>query len=211
MNKIRLESLLGISTLDVELDTNPGKWVKIYYKDHPEDDIHFGGYSKSAVKQFVRELAEALDMTLEEPTPEVEPIVLPKDVYKEVAEMKEFVDEAEDAQEAWARAARKIWKSCRDSPNDSAVARWIDTIDGATLDLANMLMGKIPFKYKREPAWLLEQTYNRGNFLSKAYVNNTGEWTLEFSGTPIHFPSYEKASDFAETVSYMAYLSVKEV
>lgn len=205
---ISLASAARLSKLVVK-DFNEGASVDITYND--DSRILAGTYKWDEVKQFVRELAEALDMALEQPTPEVEPIVLPKDVYEEVVKMKDFVEAAEDAQEARARADRKIWSSCRKSPNDSEVARWIDSTDGATLDLANMLMGEVPFKYEREPVWLLEQTYNRGNFLCKAYVNNTGGWTLEFSGTPIHFPSYEKASDFAETVSYMAYLSVKEV
>ncbi|WAX12633.1 hypothetical protein EC99P1_00041 [Enterococcus phage EC99P1] len=208
MKNITLKSAARLSKLVVK-DFNAGASVDITYLD--DTRTLAGTYKWEEVKQFVRELAEALDMTLEETAPEVEPIVLPKDVYEEVAEMKESVDEAEDAQEARARADRKIWKSCRESPNDSAIARWVDTTDGATLDLAKILMGELPFKCEREPVWLLEQTYNRGNFLCKAYVNNTGGWTLEFSGTPIHFPSYEKASDFAETVSYMAYLSVKEV
>lgn len=208
MKPISLNSSARLSLIEVR-EISEEKSVDIFYKSNGKVDG--GVYNWDEVKQFVRELAEALDMTLEEPTPKVETIVLPKDVYEEVSEMKEFVDEAEDAQEARARADRKIWKSCRESPNDSATARWVDTTDGATLDLAKILMGELPFKCEREPVWLLEQTYNRGNFLCKAYVNNTGGWTLEFSGTPIHFPSYEKASDFAETVSYMAYLSVKEV
>lgn len=208
MKKIRLESSARLSDVAFK-DFVEGHSVDIVYCSGGE--ILAGTYKWEEVKQFVRELSEALDMTLEEPTPEVDPIVLPKDVYEEVVKLKDFVGAAEDSQEARARADRKIWKSCRESPNDSAVARWINTADGATLDLAKMLMGEVPFKCEREPVWLLEQTYNRGNFLCKAYVNNTGEWTLEFSGTPIHFPSYEKASDFADTVSYMAYLSVKEV
>lgn len=208
MKKIRLESSARLSDVAFK-DFVEGHSVDIVYCSGGE--ILAGTYKWEEVKQFVRELSEALDMTLEEPTPEVDPIVLPKDVYEEVVKLKDFVGAAEDSQEARARADRKIWKSCRESPSDSAVARWINTTDGATLDLAKMLMGEVPFKCEREPVWLLEQTYNRGNFLCKAYVNNTGEWTLEFSGTPIHFPSYEKASDFADTVSYMAYLSVKEV
>lgn len=208
MKPISLNSSTRFSLIEVrEIDKE--KSVDIFYKSNARGDGEV--YKWDEVKQFVRELSEALDMTLEEPTPEVDPIVLPKDVYEEVVKLKDFVGAAEDSQEARARADRKIWKSCRESPNDSAVARWINTADGATLDLAKMLMGEVPFKCEREPVWLLEQTYNRGNFLCKAYVNNTGGWTLEFSGTPIHFPSYEKASDFADTVSYMAYLSVKEV
>lgn len=208
MTKISLESAAKLSKL-VAKDFNNGYSMDFTYQEGTA--ILAGTYRWGEVKQFVRELAEALDMTLEGPTPEVEPIVLPKDVYEEVVKMKDFVEAAEDAQEARARADRKIWSSCHKSRHDSAVADWIGITDGATLDLAKMLMGELPFKYEREPVWLLEQTYNRGNFLCKAYVNNTGGWTLEFSGTPIHFPSYEKASDFAETVSYMAYLSVKEV
>lgn len=192
--------------------------IKDFKEDHSVDitcqadqRILAGTYKWDEVKQFVRELAEALDMTLATAAPKVEPIVLPKDVYEEVAEMKESVDEAEDAQEARARADRKIWKSCRLNPNASAIANWIDTTDGATLDLAKMLMGELPFKCEKEPVWLLEQAHNRGNFLCKACMNNTGGWTLEFSGTPIHFPSRSQALDFAETVAYMVSLSVKEV
>lgn len=208
MNKIRLESLLGISTLDVELDTNPEKGVNIYYKDPPEDDIHFGGYSKSAVKQFVRELAEALDMTFEVATPEVEPIVLPKDVYEEVAEMREDVVNSSKPKYT---ADYKLWDKCSSPKDSNVVSDWINNTSGATIDLAKILMGELPFKCEKEPVWLLEQAHNRGNFLCKACMNNTGGWTLEFSGTPIHFPSRSQALDFAETVAYMVSLSVKEV
>lgn len=104
MKKISLESSARFSAIEVSHLTE-GASVDITYKF--EDRVKSGVYKWDEVKQFVRELAEALDMTLEQPTPEVEPIVLPKDVYEEVAEMKESLDEAEDAQEARARRLRR--------------------------------------------------------------------------------------------------------
>lgn len=204
MKNISLESAARLSKLLIK-DFNEGASVDITYQDGTK--ILAGTYKWDEVKQFVRELVEALDMTLEEPTPDVDPIVLPKDVYEEVKEMREDVISSSNHKAA---ADYKLWDKCSSPKDSNVVSDWINNTSGATIDLAKMLMGELPFKCEREPVWLLEQTYNRGNFLCKAYVNNTGEWTLEFSGTPIHFPSHEKASDFADTVSYMAYLSVKE-
>lgn len=208
MKKISLESAARLSKLVVK-DFNAGASVDITYRD--DTRTLAGTYKWDEVKQFVRELAEALDMTLEEPTPEVDPIVLPKDVYEEVAEMKEFVDEAEDAQEARARADRKIWKSCRESPNASAVAEWIDTTDGATLDLAKMLMGELPFKYEKR-SWVL--TVQSGNYLSKAYINESGGWSLEYSRDikeAIKCSSYVAAVSLEAAVSHVSTLEIEEV
>lgn len=208
MRPIILESSARLSEVSFES----------FVEDASVDIIYRSGYYKLAgtykwdeVKQFVRELAEALDMTLEEPAPEVDPIVLPKDVYEEVAEMKEFVDEAEDAQEARARADRKIWKSCRESPNYSAVARWVDTTDGATLDLAKMLMGELPFKCEKR-SWVL--TIQSGNYLSKAYINESGGWSLEYSRDikeAIKCSSYVAAVNLEAAVSHVSTLEIEEV
>lgn len=208
MTPIILESSARLSDVSFESFTE-GHSVDILYRSG--GDILAGTYKWDEVKQFVRELAEALDMTLEKPTPEVEPIVLPKDVYEEVAEMKEFVDEAEDAQEARARADRKIWKSCRANPNDSSVARWIDTTDGATLDLAKMLMGELPFEYEKR-SWVL--TVQSGNYLSKAYINDTGGWSLEYSRDieeAIKFSSYVAVVKLEATISHVSTLEIEEV
>lgn len=209
MKNISLESAARLSKLVVK-DFNAGASVDITYRD--DTRTLAGTYKWDEVKQFVRELAEALDMTLEQPTPEVEPIVLPRDVYEEVVKLKDFVGEAEDSQEARARADRKIWKSCRESPNASAVANWIDTTDGATLDLAKMLMGELPFKCEREPVIVLKNS--KMQYLEKAHLNPTGGWSIKFTAdieNAIKFPSTSQATDFAETLSYMTYLSVKEV
>lgn len=208
MKKISLESAARLSKLVVK-DFNAGASVDITHRD--DTRTLAGTYKWDEVKQFVREFAEALDMTLEEPAPEVEPIVLPKDVYEEVAEMKDFVGEAEDSQEARARADRKIWKSCRESPNASAVARWIDTTDGATLDLAKMLMGELPFKCEKR-SWVL--TIQSGNYLSKAYINESGGWSLEYSRDikeAIKCSSYVAAVSLEAAVSHVSTLEIEEV
>lgn len=208
MKKISLESSARLSDVSFEGFTE-GHSVDIIYRSG--DEILAGTYKWDEVKQFVRELAEALDMTLEEPTPEVEPIVLPKDVYDEVVKLKDFVGEAEDSQEARARADRKIWKSCRESPNASAVAEWIDTTDGATLDLAKMLMGELPFKCEKR-SWVL--TVQSGNYLSKAYINDTGGWSLEYSRDieeAIKFSSYVAAVKLEATISHVSTLEIEEV
>lgn len=209
MINISLESSARLSEVSFESSTE-GHSVDIAYRSGGK--ILAGTYRWDEVKQFVRELAEALGMTLEETAPEIEPIVLPKDVYEEVAEMKESLDGAEDAQEARARADRKIWKSCRANPNDTAIANWIDTTDGATIDLAKMLMGELPFKCEREPVIVLKNP--KMQYLEKAHLNTTGGWSIKFTAdieNAIKFPSRYRAADFAETLSYMTYLSVKEV
>lgn len=208
MKEISLESSARLSDVAFK-DFVEGQSVDIVYNSGRE--ILAGTYRWEEVKQFVRELAEAIDMTLEDPAPEIEPIVLPKDVYEEVAEMKGFVDAAEDAQEARARADRKIWKSCRESPNASATANWIDTTDGATLDLAKMLMGELPFKCEKR-SWVL--TIQSGNYLSKASINESGGWTLEYSRDieeAIKFSGYTAAVKLEATVSHVSTLEIEEV
>lgn len=209
MKKISLKSILGISTLEVELDTNPDKGVDIYYKDHPEDVTQYGGYSKPAVKQFVRELAEALDMTLEEAAPEVEPIVLPKDVYEEVAEMREDVVNSSNPKSV---ADYKLWDKCSSPKDSNVVSDWINNTTGATIDLAKMLMGELPCKCESDPKWVL--TIQSGSYLSKAYINDTGGWSLEYSKDikeALKFASYVAAVQLAGTVSYMSTLEIEEV
>lgn len=205
MKKISLESAARLSKLVVK-DFNAGASVDITYND--DSRILAGTYKWEEVKQFVRELAEALDLTLEAATPEAEPIVLPKDVYEEVAEMREDVVNSSIPKST---ADYKLWDKCSSPKDSNVVSDWINNTSGATIDLAKMLMGELPFKWEKEPVWLLEQSHNQGNFLCKACINNSGGWNLEFSGTPIHFPSRSQALDFAETVAYMVSLSVKEV
>lgn len=208
MRHIYLESSARLSEVSFESFTE-GHSVDIVCRSGAQ--ILAGTYKWDEVKQFVRELAEALDMTLEDPTPEVDPIILPKDVYEEVVKMKDFVEAAEDSQEARARADRKIWKSCRESPNDSAVAMWIDTTDGATLDLAKMLMGELPFRYEKR-SWVL--TVQSGNYLSKAYINESGGWSLEYSRDikeAIKCSSYLAAVNLEEAVSHVSTLEIEEV
>lgn len=205
MKKISLESSARLSDVAFK-DFVEGKSVDIVYNSGGE--ILAGTYRWEEVKQFVRELAEALDMTLGEAVPEAEPIVLPKDVYEEVAEMREDVVNSSKPKYT---ADYKLWDKCSSPKDSNVVSYWINNTSGATIDLAKILMGELPIKCEKEPVWLLEQAHNRGNFLCKACMNNTGGWALEFSGTPIHFPSRSQALDFAETVAYMVSLSVKEV
>lgn len=208
MRPIILESSARLS--DVEFKSFvEGHSVDIAY--HSGGEILAGTYKWDEVKQFVRELAEALNMTLETAVPYVAPIVLPEDVYGEVAEMKESVDEAEDAQEARAIADRKIWKSCRAYPYASAIAKWIDTTDGATLDLAKMLMGELPFECEKTE-WVL--TVQSGNYLSKAYINESGGWSLEYSRDikeAIKCSSYVAAVSLEAAVSHVSTLEIEEV
>jgi len=205
MNEISLESSARLSDVAFK-DFVEGQSVDIVYNSGGE--ILAGTYRWSEVKQFVRELAEALDMTLGEAVPEAEPIVLPNDVYEEVAEMREDVVNSSKPKYT---ADYKLWDKCSSPKDSNVVSDWINNTSGATIDLAKILMGELPFKCEKEPVWLLEQAHNRGNFLCKACMNNTGGWTLEFSGTPIHFSSRSQALDFAETVAYMVSLNVKEV
>lgn len=205
MKNISLESSARLSDVAFK-DFVEGHSVDIVYRSGGK--ILAGTYKWDEVKQFVRELAEALDMTLEVAAPEAEPIVLPKDVYEEVAEMREDVVNSSNPKST---ADYKLWDKCSSPKDSNVVSDWINNTSGATIDLAKILMGELPFKCEKEPVWLLEQAHNRGNFLCKACMNNTGGWTLEFSGTPIHFPSRSQALDFAETVAYMVSLSVKEV
>lgn len=138
MNKIRLESILGISTLDVELDTNPEKGVNIYYKDHPEDDIHFGGYSKSAVKQFVRELAELLGLTFEKDLTKEEPYILPD---KLVEKLKYELSKNQPDSDQF------IWEACTQD-SDTVIGNWVQETDNAIEQLWNIFQGH-PFEAEK--------------------------------------------------------------
>lgn len=211
MKKIKLESLLGISTLEVELDGNPEKGVDIYYKDRPEDATQYGGYSKTAVKQFVRELAEALDMTLEEEAPEVEPIVLPKGVYEEVGYIMEYLYNNATPSESKRRADEKLWSLCR-SNIEEGLALYIANNQGASIDIARIFMKELPYECEKESVWVL--TVQSGNYLSKAYINESGGWSLEYSQDikeAIKCSSYVAAAKLEATVSHVATLEIEEV
>lgn len=215
MKKITLQSLLGISTLKVELDTNPDKGVDIYYKDSPEADTQFGGYSKSAFKQFVRELAEALDMTLEEPACKAgalpaESIVLPKDVYKEVDRYMKYIYSCNNPEQIKSRADAKLWAQCR-SDSEGALAVYLANKEGASIDVARIFMKELSYECE-ESKWVLSSS--QSHYLSKACINDTGGWSMKF--TPdieeaIKFHSRVSAVDFSRSVSHHVPLSVEEV
>lgn len=205
MMNISLASAARLSKLVVK-DFNAGASVDITYND--DSRILAGTYKWDEVKQFVRELAEALDMTLEEPTPEVEPIVLPKDVYEEVKEMREGVVSSSNPKSA---ADYKLWDKCSSPKDSNVVSDWINNTSGATIDLAKMLMGELPFKCEKS-SWVL--TVQSGNYLSKAYINDTGGWSLEYSRDikeAIKFSSYVAAVKLEATVSHVSTLEIEEV
>lgn len=205
MKKISLESSARLSDVAFK-DFVEGKSVDIVYNSGGE--ILAGTYRWEEVKQFVRELAEALDMTLEEPTPEVEPIVLPKDVYEEIKEMREDVASSSNPKSA---ADYKLWDKCSLLEDSDVVYNWINDTSGATIDLAKMLMGELPFKCEKR-SWVL--TIQPGNYLSKASINESGGWTLEYSRDikdAIKCSSYLAAVKLEDTVSHVSTLEIEEV
>lgn len=206
MKKISLKSSARLSDVAFK-DFVDGRSVDVVY--HSDGSSLAGTYQWEEVKQFVRELAEALDMTLEEAIPKVEPIVLPKDVYEEVAEMRGDVVNASNPKSA---ADYMLWDKCSSPKDSNAVSDWINNTTGATIDLAKMLMGELPFECESDPKWVLRG--HQSHYLSKACINDTGGWSMKFTldiEEAIKFHSRKSAEDFSNSVSQHVPLSVKEV
>ena len=207
MKKITLESAARLSLIEVrEIDKE--KSVDIFYKSNARGDG--GVYKWDEVKQFVRELAEALDMTLEEPAPKVEPIVLPEDVYEEVERCMKYIYSDENTVEIKRRADAKLWSLCR-SNNEEGLDHYIADNAGASIDIARVFMKELPYECEKS-SWVL--TVQSGNYLSKAYINDTGGWSLEYSRDikeAIKFSSYVAAVKLEDTVSHVSTLEIEEV
>lgn len=209
MTKISLESAARLSKL-VAKDFNKGASMDFTYQD--DDAILAGTYRWSEVKQFVRELAEALDMTLEETAPEAEPIVLPKDVYDEVERCMKYIYSDENTVEIKRRADAKLWSLCRSEDDNEGLIGYIANNAGASIDIARIFMKELPYECEKEHGWVL--TVQSGNYLSKAYINDTGGWSLEYSRDikeALKFSSYVAAVKLAGTLSYMSSLEIEEV
>lgn len=207
MKKINLESSARLSDVAFK-DFVEGKSVDIVYNSGGE--ILAGTYRWEEVKQFVRELAEALDMNLEEPAPEVEPIVLPKDVYDEVERYMKYIYSDENTVEIKRRADAKLWTNCR-SDSGMHLATYIANKAGASIDIARVFMKELPYECEKR-SWVL--TVQSGNYLSKAYINESGGWSLEYSRDikeAIKCSSYVAAVKLEATVSHVSTLEIEEV
>lgn len=207
MTKISLESAARLSKL-VAKDFNKGASMDFTYQDGTA--ILAGTYRWSEVKQFVRELAEALEMTLEETAPEVEPIVLPKDVYEEVERYMKYIYSDENTVEIKRRADAKLWTNCR-SDSGMHLATYIANKAGASIDIARVFMKELPYECEKS-SWVL--TVQSGNYLSKAYINDTGGWSLEYSRDikeAIKCSSYVAAVNLEAAVSHVSTLEIEEV
>ena len=207
MKKISLESSARLSDVAFK-DFVEEQSVDIVYNSGGE--ILAGTYRWEEVKQFVRELAEALDMTLEEPTPEVEPIVLPKDVYDEVERYMKYIYSDENTVEIKRRADAKLWTNCR-SDSGMHLATYIANKAGASIDIARVFMKELPYECEKS-SWAL--TVQSGNYLSKAYINDTGGWSLEYSRDikeAIKCSSYVAAVNLEAAVSHVSTLEIEEV
>lgn len=209
MRPIFLESSARLSDVSFESFTE-GHSVDILYRSG--DKILSGTYRWDEVKQFVRELAEALDMTLEEPAPEVEPIVLPRDVYEEVERCMKYIYSDENTVEIKLRADAKLWSLCRSANIEEGLTGYVADNAGASIDIARIFMGELPYECENKRSWVL--TVQSGNYLSKAYINDTGGWSLEYSRDikeAIKCPSYLAAVKLEDTVSHVSTLEIEEV
>lgn len=208
MKKINLESSARLSDVAFK-DFVEGHSVDIVYRSGGK--ILAGTYKWDEVKQFVRELAEALDMTLEEPTPEVESIVLPKDVYDEVDRYMKYIYSDENTTEIKRRADAKLWSLCRSKNIEEGLAQYIADNAGASIDITRIFMKEVPYECEKAE-WVL--TVQSGNYLSKASINESGGWTLEYSRDikeAIKCPSYLAAVKLEDTVSHVSTLEIEEV
>lgn len=209
MNEIILKSSARLSEI-VVTQLSKGTSVDISYKYNGH--VQGGVYQWDEVKQFVRELAEALDMTLEEAAPEVEPIVLPKDVYEEVERFMKYIYADEDnLKDIKRRADAKLWTNCR-SDSGGYLATYIANNEGASIDIARIFMKELPYECEEEHGWVLKSP--QGNYLAKAHLKDNGEWGMEFTadiGRAVKFSAVTKAANFANTLSHRTDLSVKEV
>lgn len=208
MTKISLESAARLSKL-VAKDFNKGASMDFTYQDGTA--ILVGTYRWGEVKQFVRELAEALDMPLEVATPKVEPIVLPRDVYDEVYHIMEYLYCDATPAVSKRRADEKLWSLCR-SDNEEGLAHYIANTAGASIDIARIFMKELPFECEKERGWVL--TIQSGNYLSKAYINESGGWSLEYSRDikdAIKFSAYAAAVKLEDTVAHVSTLEIEEV
>ena len=208
MNEIILESSARLSDVAFK-DFVEGQSVDIVYNSGGETLA--GTYKWDEVKQFVRELAEALDMTLETAAPEAEPIVLPKDVYEEVERCMKYIYSDENTVEIKRRADAKLWSLCR-SNNEEGLDHYIADNAGASIDIARIFMGELPYECENKRSWVL--TVQSGNFLSKASINESGGWTLEYSRDikdAIKFSAYAAAVKLEDTVPHVSTLEIEEV
>jgi hypothetical protein len=208
MKEISLKSAARFSVIHVD-QLIKGHSVDITFRN--DEKSRCGVYSWEEVKQFVRELAEALDMTLETAAPEAEPIVLPKDVYEEVERCMKYIYSDENTVEIKRRADAKLWSLCR-SNNEEGLDHYIADNAGASIDIARIFMGELPYECENKRSWVL--TVQSGNFLSKASINESGGWTLEYSRDikeAIKCPSYLAAVKLEDTVSHVSTLEIEEV
>lgn len=207
MKKISLDSSARLSDVAFK-DFVEGQSVDIVYNSGGE--ILAGTYRWEEVKQFVRELAEALDMTLEETAPEVEPIVLPKDVYEEVERYMKYIYSDENTVEIKRRADAKLWTNCR-SDSGMHLATYIANKAGASIDIARVFMKELPYVCE-ESKWVIYS--NPTTYLSKSCLKDNGEWAMEFTADiekAIKFPSRNDATTAANIIWSLVHLGVKEV
>lgn len=208
MKKISLDSSARLSDVAFK-DFIEGQSVDIVYNSGGE--ILAGTYRWDEVKQFVRELAEALDMTLEEPAPEAEPIVLPKDVYEEVERYMKYIYSDENTIEIKRRADAKLWSLCRSANIEEGLTGYVADNAGASIDIARVFMKELPYVCE-ESKWVIYS--NPTTYLSKSCLKDNGEWAMEFTADiekAIKFPSRNDATTAANIIWSLVHLGVKEV
>ena len=83
---------------------------------------------------------------------------------------------------------------------------------GASIDIARVFMKELPYECENKRSWVL--TVQSGNYLSKAYINDTGGWSLEYSRDikeAIKCSSYVAAVNLEAAVSHVSTLEIEEV
>lgn len=135
MEQIILKSAGGFSTIQVDQLTK-GKSVDITLRDSEKSNC--GVYNWEEVKQFVRELAELLDLTFEKDMSKEEPYILPD---KLVEKLKYELSKNQPDSDQF------IWEACTED-SDTVIGNWVQETDNAIEQLWNIFQGH-PFETEK--------------------------------------------------------------
>lgn len=135
MEQIILKSAGGFSTIQADQLTK-GKSVYITFRKSEKSQC--GVYNWEEVKQFVRELAELLDLTFEKDLTKEEPYTLPD---KLVEKLKYELSKNQPDSDQF------IWEACIKDSN-TVIGKWVQETDNAIEQLWNIFQGH-PFEAEK--------------------------------------------------------------
>lgn len=135
MEQIILKSAGGFSTIQADQLTK-GKSVYITFRKSEKSQC--GVYNWEEVKQFVRELAEALGLTFEKDLTKEEPYILPDEL---VEKLKYELSKNQPDSDQF------IWEACTQD-SDTVIGNWVQETDNAIEQLWNIFQGH-PFEAEK--------------------------------------------------------------